>query len=184
MPFKRPPNLRADCASCRALCCVGPPFYAIQGFGFDKPVNTPCPNLRGDFRCAIHRHLRSHGFPSCAGFDCYGAGRRVTRLFGADHCRVPSQLAPWVLEVYSRYRALHELMAVIEAAIEYAPPPHAQYLAAIRDLIDELCESGATASRALCVETVQRAVRARLRAAIAWEAYAATDRHEVDWSST
>ena len=49
-----PARLKADCSACVALCCVIPPFDASQGFGFDKPAETPCQHLCADHRCGIH----------------------------------------------------------------------------------------------------------------------------------
>ncbi|MDR3081083.1 MAG: pentapeptide repeat-containing protein, partial [Streptomyces sp.] len=39
-------DLRADCSSCFALCCVALPFAASADFAIDKAAGTPCPNLR------------------------------------------------------------------------------------------------------------------------------------------
>ena len=157
-------QLRADCTKCCGLCCVGPAFDAGQGFGFDKPAHTPCANLRADFRCAIHDELGPRGFPACVTFDCYGAGQRVTqRLFEGKSWKSSPELAPRMFDAYYRYRALHELMALVELASERVPLREALALGHIRQLIDELCESGAALATTLSIEDLRADVLNRIR---------------------
>jgi hypothetical protein len=77
-------HFKADCASCKGLCCILLPFDADQGFGFDKPAAIPCPHLNGGFSCSIHTSLEQRGFPGCVQFDCHGAGQYVTAQLGLD----------------------------------------------------------------------------------------------------
>jgi hypothetical protein len=165
--YQLPSKLRADCARCCGLCCVGPAFDADQGFGFDKPAHTPCANLRHDSRCAIHRERRSRGFPSCVTFDCYGAGQRVTQqLFGGKSWRSSPELAPRMFDAYSRYRVLHELMALLEVAIARASSSDASRLRETRQFIDGLCESEAALDEALSMDELRRDVLNRVRLAL------------------
>ena len=158
-------ELRADCARCCGLCCVGPAFDADQGFGFNKPAHTPCINLDADFRCIIHGELRRQGFPSCQTFDCYGAGQRVTqRLFAGKSWKTSPELTTRMFDAYRKYRSLHELMALLETAIERAAAHAAPDLQALRQLIDDLCESGAAASTAVNIATLRQEVLNRVRA--------------------
>ncbi|MBX3622698.1 MAG: hypothetical protein KF891_22240 [Rhizobacter sp.] len=133
-----PPHLRADCAACVGLCCVVPPFDAVQGFGFDKPAHTPCPHLAADFRCSIHAELVDRGFRGCTVFDCHGAGQRVSqRLFpGRDWTDSP-QTARQMYDAYSVMRSLHELMAMLHTAQTHVDDPR---LAAQCDEIEAMCE--------------------------------------------
>lgn len=109
-----PMNLRSDCERCQALCCVGPSFNAAQGFGFDKPAHSPCPNLNANFRCNIHCCLSSHGFSSCAKYECYGAGPWiVAELFKDVSWTDSSEAAAKIFTAFRRARALHELLAVL-----------------------------------------------------------------------
>ncbi|HYY12514.1 MAG TPA: pentapeptide repeat-containing protein [Kineosporiaceae bacterium] len=116
-------ELRADCSRCAALCCVGPAFAASADFALDKPAGTPCPNLREDFRCGIHAHLRESGFRGCTVYDCFGAGQRVTGSTrddgGAptDWRRSPPR-APAVFAALATTRVLHELLWYLRAALE------------------------------------------------------------------
>ena len=72
-------DLRADCANCFALCCVGLAFTASRDFAIDKAAGTPCPNLAADDRCSIHTGLRGRGFPGCTVYDCFGAGQKLSQ---------------------------------------------------------------------------------------------------------
>ncbi|MGC4028853.1 MAG: hypothetical protein QM696_08280 [Steroidobacteraceae bacterium] len=111
-----PAGLRPDCAACVALCCVMPPFDAQQGFGYDKPAQVPCRNLRSDCRCAIHDHLAESGFPGCLRYDCYGAGQRTVREFGGD--RLPHHGRQALFAAFSRLQPLHELKALVHFTLE------------------------------------------------------------------
>ena len=161
------PRLTADCVDCCGLCCVAPAFDAEQGFGYSKPAHTPCANLREDDRCAIHHALRTRGFGSCATFECYGAGQRVTRLFGGRSWRSSPVLARRMFEAYFRYRALHELMALLELTIPKASLHDAKGLRDQLQVIDELCESGAALAESVRIGQIRRQVLSQLRLAIA-----------------
>src|SRR5579863_8626684 len=113
----RTARLRADCARCCGLCCAAPAFMAVQGFGFDKPAHTACRHLGADHRCVIHAELGMRGFPACSAFDCYGAGQRVTQLFAGKSWRSSPETAARMFTLYARFRALHELMALLDLAI-------------------------------------------------------------------
>jgi hypothetical protein len=102
-------ELRADCANCVGLCCVALPFAASADFPIDKPAGTPCPNLRSNFRCDIHDHLRERGFRGCAVFDCFGAGQRVTARFGEWSRRA--------FDAFTATRQLHELLWYLHEAL-------------------------------------------------------------------
>lgn len=159
-------QLRADCIRCCALCCVGPSFEAEQGFGFDKAASTPCANLRSDNRCAIHAERRQRGFPACITFDCYGAGQRVTERFGGKSWRSSPELASQMFNAYSRYRTLHELMALLEMAILKVSPRETLQLEENRRFIDELCESGAALAQTVRVDELRKDVLNRVRDAL------------------
>lgn len=105
------PELRADCSRCFALCCVALELTAGADFAISKPAGTPCPNLTGDHRCAVHRELRPRGFPGCAAYDCFGAGQQVSQqTFGGKDWRVSPATAAEMFAVFPVVRALHELL--------------------------------------------------------------------------
>ncbi len=128
-----PPHLKADCSACVALCCVVPPFDAVQGFGFDKPAETPCHHLCADHRCGIHDGLVAQGFGGCVAFDCLGAGQRLTaqavQRFGSADWRARSEVARWLFTAYPRVRQAQEWLARLTLAASVTGRPVLQALA-------------------------------------------------------
>jgi hypothetical protein len=158
------PRLQMDCARCCGLCCVVPPFDAHQGFGFDKPAHTACQHLGGNFRCSIHQQLEIRGFAACASFDCYGAGPWITQsLFGGASWRSSPQIAQRMFALYPRYRALHELMWLLELASRQVSSAHAAALRACLSDIEALCAGNAELVERLDVSALRRRVQAMLR---------------------
>jgi uncharacterized protein YjbI with pentapeptide repeats len=103
-------DLRADCARCAALCCVATGFVASTDFAIDKQAGRPCPNLRSDFGCGIHEHLRARGFAGCAAFDCFGAGQHVVQVsFDGRDWRQDAALAQPMFAAFAAMRQLNEL---------------------------------------------------------------------------
>lgn len=117
MQDKPLPPLRHDCAACSALCCVMLPFDADQGFGFDKEAGTPCRHLQPDFMCGIHDKLQEQGFRGCTHYSCYGAGQRVTRLFGETHWRSNPERSGEIHAAFVRMHKLHELQFLLQTAL-------------------------------------------------------------------
>jgi hypothetical protein len=100
------------------LCCVAPALSASADFAIDKAAGQPCPNLRSDFRCGIHRDLRQRGFPGCAVYDCFGAGQKVTHgVFGGQDWRRTPRIAGRMFEVFAVVRQLHELLWYLNEAL-------------------------------------------------------------------
>jgi hypothetical protein len=110
------PSLEHDCTACSALCCVVLPFDAEQGFGFDKAANTPCQHLQIDFSCGIHTELAAKGFRGCIHYSCYGAGQRVTRLFGEVNWRGNPERADEIYSIFRRMQKLHALQLLLTTA--------------------------------------------------------------------
>lgn len=119
-PLQLPAHLKADCSACAALCCVIPPFDALQGFGFDKPAEVPCHHLCADHRCGIHAELIGQGFAGCVAFDCLGAGQRLTAQaigrFGSADWRARPEVARWLFAAYPRMREAQEWLARLSLA--------------------------------------------------------------------
>lgn len=165
-PAPRPPRFRADCNRCCGLCCVAPSFEEQQGFGFSKPAHSPCSYLKADFRCGIHSELTVRGFPACRAFDCYGAGQRVTRLFGAQFWKDSPQGSVRMFQAYSLYRALHELLAMLELAVARAAPEARWRLQQRLTWLDGICESGDALSGVAAPDSLRVEVLAEIRAAL------------------
>ncbi|MDM4719075.1 pentapeptide repeat-containing protein [Micromonospora sp. WMMA1363] len=131
-----PEGLRADCSRCVGLCCVAPAFAASADFAVDKPAGRPCPNLRADFRCGIHAHLRDRGFPGCTVFDCFGAGQRVTQVtFSGRGWRDGPDVGQAMFDAFAVVRPLHELLWYLTEALALDPPP--QLRAALAEALAE-----------------------------------------------
>lgn len=113
-------NYRADCTRCCGLCCVVPHQLGVQGFGADKPANTPCVHLDRFHRCSIHAARRDHGYPACEAFDCFGAGQWVTQhLFGGARWTDSSDTAEQMFAAYRYWAPRFEAAALIEAALPH-----------------------------------------------------------------
>lgn len=158
-----PAHLKADCSACVALCCVIPPFDASQGFGFDKPAETPCQHLCADHRCGIHDALIPRGFEGCVAFDCLGAGQRLTALaverFGSADWRDRPEVARWLFAAYPRLRRAQEWLAQLNLAAAVAGLDGLRTLAAELDAEASRCPDWSAAE--------QGAWQARVQAALA-----------------
>jgi hypothetical protein len=159
-------HLRADCSRCSGLCCVAPPFEEQQGFAFSKPAHVPCRHLQTSFRCGIHGELTARGFPGCSAFECFGAGQRVMRLFRGESWRDSPQSAARLFQAYSRYRVLHELLAMLALALERALPTDRGELASRLQSLDALCESGEALTMPIAPERLRTEVLAQVREAL------------------
>jgi len=115
-------SLQSDCSSCFGLCCVALPFAASSDFAVNKDAGTPCSNLRADFRCGIHDHLRQKGFRGCTVFDCFGAGQKVSQLtYQRRDWRQAPETAKEMFDIFPIMRQLHELLWYLSEALEQQP---------------------------------------------------------------
>ena len=143
---------------CRAGLCRHP------GFGFDKPADIPCRQLRADDRCTIHQELTVRGFPACATFDCDGAGQWVTQhLFGGRSWRSSPDIAARMFSLYATYRSLHELMALLDMAIARVLPREAAVLEGCLLDIEKICQPSAAVPDPVQMQTLRQHVLRRLR---------------------
>lgn len=130
------PSLRADCDRCFGLCCVAPAFSVSADFAIDKAAGQACPNLRPEFKCAIHDRLRPRGFPGCAVYDCFGAGQKVAQVtFGGRDWRRSPETAKQMFEVFGTMRNLHELLWYLTEALTL--PAASSLHAKLRRAFDE-----------------------------------------------
>jgi uncharacterized protein YjbI with pentapeptide repeats len=162
-------HLRADCSRCFALCCVAPAFSRSAEFAIDKAAGRPCPNLRADFRCAIHTGLRREGFAGCATYDCFGAGQKVSQqtFAGRDWRSAPTD-APAMFAAFAVMRHLHELLWYVTSALDLdAAGPVRDDLARARDEVEALTRLGPEELAALDVTAHRDAVNPVLRRASA-----------------
>lgn len=110
-------ELRADCARCYGLCCAALPFEASSDFAVSKPAGAACRHLKADFRCKVHDRLRDIGYRGCTVFDCFGAGQRVSSLFGGVSWREAPESAKPMFKAFHVMRLLHELKWYLRDAL-------------------------------------------------------------------
>src|SRR3954452_23025891 len=136
-------ELRADCARCFALCCVGPVFTRSSEFAIDKPAGQPCPHLADDHGCSIHDRLQGEGFSGCAAYDCFGAGQRLAqRTFGGRDWRTHHEVAAPVMAALPILRALHGLRCPSAAPLDWpSSEPLREELGAVIGQVEEAAAS-------------------------------------------
>jgi uncharacterized protein YjbI with pentapeptide repeats len=159
--------LHADCTRCFALCCVAPAFAASADFAITKRAGQPCPNLRRDFGCGIHTHLRERGFAGCTVYDCFGAGQQVSQVTfaGQDWRRTPDS-ARRMFAVFPIMRQLHELLWYLTEAYALEPArPIRPELAAARDETARRTRGGPDQLLTLDVDTHRHGVNELLQRA-------------------
>ncbi len=102
------PDLGADCRRCAGLCCFAQAFDRSELFAYDKPAGSNCRHLGADNRCAIHARRAAQGMAGCIGYDCLGAGQRVTtELFpGAEWRGAPEIARGWPTHSASYARSI------------------------------------------------------------------------------
>lgn len=164
------PDLRADCGSCFALCCVALGFARSADFGFDKPAGEPCVNVQEDYRCGIHAELRPRGFAGCTVFDCHGAGQRVAqRTFGGRSWREDPATRASMFAVFPVMRQLHELLAHLDDAGRLAEgdPGLQSDVQAMADVVDRTGDLPPEELTAVDVDALRDRVAAVLRRVVA-----------------
>lgn len=108
------PALEGDCANCTALCCIAFAFDVSESFGCEKAAGDPCPHLGGDSRCSIHADRAKRGFSGCIGYDCLGAGQRVTQeLFPQQSWQDSDALRERMLAAFRAMREVHRLLDLL-----------------------------------------------------------------------
>jgi uncharacterized protein YjbI with pentapeptide repeats len=141
-----------------------PAFSASADFAIDKPAGQACPNLREDFRCSIHDHLRQRGFPGCTVYDCFGAGQKVAQVtFGGRDWRRTPGTAEQMFAVFTIMRQLHELLWYLSEALTLQPAGSlVGELSLALDETERLTRSGPDALAVLDVSDHRRGVNALL----------------------
>jgi uncharacterized protein YjbI with pentapeptide repeats len=105
-------------------------------FAINKNAGQPCPNLKPDFRCGIHTHLRRQGFRGCTVYDCFGAGQKVSQVtFGKHNWRGDLETAKQMFAVFPIIRDLHELLWYLTEALTLQParPLHSELSLALKE---------------------------------------------------
>lgn len=157
-------DLVARCSRCAGLCCAALAFDRGALFAHDKAADEPCHHL-GANGCAIHRARGERGYAGCVGYDCHGAGQRVTEeLFGGASWRERPELGPAMFAAFRELAEAHRLLALLDAAArlpldEARAAERARLVARLED--DETREVDARAARE--VEAFLKSLRPLLR---------------------
>src|SRR6478609_6357673 len=113
-------HLRADCEKCFGLCCVALPYAKSADFAFDKDGGTPCRNLQSNYLCGIHENLITTGFKGCVGYECFGAGQRVSQMiYEGNDWRDNKTRAKEMFEVFPIVQQLHEMLWYLSEALQF-----------------------------------------------------------------
>ncbi|YCA13336.1 pentapeptide repeat-containing protein [Bacillus sp. AK128] len=133
-------QLHADCKNCFGLCCVALPYKKSADFAIDKEGGVPCRNLQLDYRCGIHKHLRSEGFRGCTVYECFGAGQKVSQITynGIDWRESPDS-AKEMFEVFPIMQQLYEMLRYLKEALSLeVTRPIYQELKRVVELTEQL----------------------------------------------
>lgn len=115
-------NLRADCKNCFGFCCVALYFSASEGFPVNKDAGIPCINLQSDFRCSVHKTLKSLGLKGCIAYDCFGAGQKVAQVtYGGHDWRQVPEAAQQMYEAFLIMHQIHEMLWYLTEALRLKP---------------------------------------------------------------
>jgi len=111
-------DLSADCENCFGLCCVALPYMKSADFAYDKDSGIPCGNLQSDYRCSIHKNLRSNGFRGCTVYECFGAGQKVSQItYSGNDWKSKKGIAKEMFEVFPIMQQLHEMLRYLYEAL-------------------------------------------------------------------
>ena len=102
--------LRIDCEKCCGLCCVALYCMKTDGFPENKAAGVPCRHLRSDFRCDMHECLAEKKMKGCLGYDCFGAGQKVTQKVGENgNWKTNPEKAKEQFQVFAVVFQLHQM---------------------------------------------------------------------------
>lgn len=132
-------ELQTDCKKCSGLCCTALFFSRIDGFPEDKTAGRPCVHLLEDFRCNIHSDLRNKNMKGCIGYDCFGAGQKVTKvIYGGATWQSAPEKSKQIFNVFLRVFHLHQILWFLVESRTLLPAKQ------LWNKIEELIETGRT----------------------------------------
>lgn len=128
-------NLKIDCEKCFGLCCVSLYFSKSDGFPHNKDAGNPCTNLKNDFKCSVHNNLYTKGLKGCIGYDCFGAGQKISQItFKGKDWKGDSEHSKKMFESFYIMRQLHEMLWYLNEAFNLQK--NATFKKEIKELID------------------------------------------------
>jgi uncharacterized protein YjbI with pentapeptide repeats len=115
-------ELKIDCSKCSGLCCTALFFSKMDGFPEDKAAGKPCVNLQYDFRCKIHTELIKRKMKGCLGYDCFGAGQKVTQaIYHNSNWRTEPALSQQIFDVFLVTFQVHQILYFLTEAKTIIP---------------------------------------------------------------
>ena len=122
-------KLRTDCANCDAVCCAA---VKLPYAHYPKPARVPCKHLDQEAACCtVFDRLEAEGFTACRGFDCYGAGPAVAKLFR-------EMGKNWISDPTIATVQFHTFSVVYFHLVKYLHPDRAIEMDVPDDLLAEL----------------------------------------------
>jgi len=115
-------ELKIDCSKCSGLCCVALFCSKMDGFPEDKPAGKPCINLQEDFRCKIHAELIKQKMKGCLGYDCFGAGQKVSQtIYHNANWQTDQAKSQEIFDVFLVVFQVHQILYFLAEAKTMIP---------------------------------------------------------------
>ncbi|BCJ96800.1 hypothetical protein acsn021_43690 [Anaerocolumna cellulosilytica] len=114
-------ELKIDCSKCSGLCCTALFFSEMDGFPEDKAAGKPCINLQSDFRCKVHTELMKRNMKGCIGYDCFGAGQKVTEAIYNSNWRTEPTKSQEMFNVFLVTFQIHQILYFLAEAKTIIP---------------------------------------------------------------
>ncbi len=115
-------ELKIDCSKCSGLCCVALFCFKMDGFPEEKPVGKPCINLQDDFRCKIHTELIKQKMKGCLGYDCFGAGQKVSQtIYHNTNWQTDHVKSQEIFDVFLVIFQIHQILYFLAEAKTIIP---------------------------------------------------------------
>lgn len=115
-------SLKIDCEKCFGFCCVALYFSKTEGFPIDKIAGKPCINLKGDFKCSVHKNLKEKGLKGCIHYDCFGAGQKVAQIiYKGQDWKNNKENSKNMFDVFLNIYKLHEMLWYLTEAFRIQP---------------------------------------------------------------
>lgn len=104
-------DLKIDCTNCSGLCCVALYCSKVDGFPENKEAGIPCQHLQSNFQCDMHQDLSRKNMKGCMTYECFGAGQKVTQMYGLDHTwQTHPQQRQHIFETFLVVFQLHQML--------------------------------------------------------------------------
>jgi len=158
-------DMKIDCNKCFGLCCIALNFSASDGFPEDKAAGIACLNLEDGYTCAVHKELKKEGYRGCLGYDCLGAGQKISQITfkGKDWKQYPESSGK-MFSAFLVMRQLHEMMWYLAQALYFQTNQIIKVeISTLLESILRIAEADADSLLALNLEVYRNTVNKLLR---------------------